>query len=556
MMRTSSGSQKQWRTVFRIWPLLYYCSVYGCYLASSRLVFALVVAPRIRHENPFHSASLSLLVSQVRPLRSDRKPAFRFLATRSDEDDNLQKLDLHENATIPELESHSETRHHQRVSSNPNSYSSHDKEALEDDALHKTAAPLTLSDPAFDLGVGQHEKTMTERKPNSTTTKKTVSKSFTFPSSLLGTKEFFSTNQIKLLPEISVAFPSKNDSTMVVPVLDMTSILMPNNVTSMLLPDLANSISKVGMVGMDVNKNNNASTASYSNNATSLYDPLSFWNEQTNYTRQQMDRFWDYSVNASRQLEDAQKALLGSYKAMGIMPKSPSPYTIGGGNNNNNNRNKILSIEELDAYLRLNGYVKQEDLGKAGSGSGNSGMPQEAPISMGLPISQFGRGRGKALRGRKDNSGFQAVGNVSPTKSILGDGVAFSSAVSTQTNGGATGRVAFPQPSILSYSKLKWGSAVAASFLGLIGSITISANLWLLGAIFGGLYGYETTKNLAERPPSNALSNLIVYMGRELTKIYLKIFDFGSGIWFMYKTGQLSYEVRAMLPIKLACEPP
>ena len=544
MRRTTPGRQiiKERRSLFCLGPLLFYCSIYGCYRTSSHLVSALVGLPRIyiRHEKPFHTTSL-LFVRQIhRPLRRDRKHASLFLATRSskDGDENFQKLDLHENAT--ELESHSKTSHNQIVSSSRRKhFSDHDTKALEEEALHVAAAPLTLSDPAFGIGVGQRKTNVTESQTKNSAAKKnkTASKSFTFPSSLLGSKTFFSTHQIKLLPEIVVAPSKTNTSTMVVPVFNMTSLHLPN-VTSMLLPNL-------------VNTTNNASAA-YSNNVTtsSLYDPLSFWNEQTtNYTKQQMDRFWEYSVNASRQLEEAQKALLGSYKAMGIMPASPSPYNIGGGNNiYNNNRNKMLSIEELDAYLRLNGYVKQEDLGTAGSNYGNTGMPQEVPISMGLPVSQFGRGRGRALQGKKDFFGFQAVGSMGPsTKGILGDGVASSSAPTTETNKGRpTGRVAFPQPSIMSYSKLKWGSAVAASFLGLIGGITISPNLWLLGVTFGGLYGYETTKNLAERPPSNALSNLIVYMGRELTKVYLKIFDFGSGIWFMYKTGQLSYEVRTM----------
>lgn len=397
--------------------------------------------------------------------------------------------------------------------------------------LLKILGPLTLSDPAFSLGIGEVEK-----------------QPYKLPLSLLETQQFFSASQLKL-PRLTLRFrnATNTSSGILVPVFennDNATNLLPLAATDLL--SLVNTTS-LPLIGTTVTTGNNAS-ATYNNSNTYLYDPFAFWDEQANYTKQQMEAaqraFFDYSVSASRQLDEAQKAFL-EYGAKAIAVPSSG---VGGGVDmiggiiSNNNNNKVLSIEELEAYLRLNGYVKQSELGQASSG-GDLSMSQEVPTSMGVPISQFGRGRGRVLRG-KEKSGFQAVG-ISPTsaEAIASKGVvSTSSSTVLPAKQQPKGRVAFPQPSVMSYSKLKWGSAVSASFLGLLGSLTISSNLWLLGSIFGGLYGYDISKNIAERPPSNALNNLIVYMGREVTSVYLMAADWCNGIWFMYRTGQLSYE--------------
>lgn len=103
--------------------------------------------------------------------------------------------------------------------------------------------------------------------------------------------------------------------------------------------------------------------------------------------------------------------------------------------------------------------------------------------------------------------------------------------------------VAFPQPSLLSFQNVKIGSSVSGSMIfALLLSVTVSSNLWLLGSIIGGFVGYEVSKNCETTTPTNTVANIIIAMGRRLAKAYLLIYDGINGIWFMYKTGQLSYE--------------
>jgi hypothetical protein len=105
-----------------------------------------------------------------------------------------------------------------------------------------------------------------------------------------------------------------------------------------------------------------------------------------------------------------------------------------------------------------------------------------------------------------------------------------------------SGNVAIPQMSVLSYRGLTLGTTISSGFLAMILSITILPNLWLIGIIFGALYGYEVSKDYKDKPPNSILSRIVVATGRRLAKAYLYVYDFLHGIWFMYKTGQLSYE--------------
>lgn len=106
-----------------------------------------------------------------------------------------------------------------------------------------------------------------------------------------------------------------------------------------------------------------------------------------------------------------------------------------------------------------------------------------------------------------------------------------------------SGSVAIPQVSVLSYRGLTIGSTVASGLLGMILSITILPNLWLVGILLGSLYGYQVSKDYKDKPPTtDVFSRIVVGMGRRLAKAYLVVYDFFHGIWFMYKTGQLSYE--------------
>ena len=105
-----------------------------------------------------------------------------------------------------------------------------------------------------------------------------------------------------------------------------------------------------------------------------------------------------------------------------------------------------------------------------------------------------------------------------------------------------SGKIAMPQVSVLSYRGLTVGSTISAGLIGMLLAITVLPNLWLVGIAFGSLYGYEVSKDYNKKPPTGLLGRLVISLGRRLAKAYLKVYDVFHGIWFMYKTGQLSYE--------------
>jgi hypothetical protein len=62
--------------------------------------------------------------------------------------------------------------------------------------------------------------------------------------------------------------------------------------------------------------------------------------------------------------------------------------------------------------------------------------------------------------------------------------------------------------------------------------------------VAGVLYGYEITKDLSEdkQTDKNIVANFLISCGTQLASVYLKILDGVKALWFLYKTGQLSYE--------------
>jgi hypothetical protein len=156
--------------------------------------------------------------------------------------------------------------------------------------------------------------------------------------------------------------------------------------------------------------------------------------------------------------------------------------------------NDTLTLQDLQEILKYNGYLRQDDLNAIQLNTVASTNRQES-----------------------------AVGQTSNTP---GSGVAL------------------PQPSILSYKSLQRGTSVATAVYGMILSYTILPNLWLLGVFFGGLYGHEIT-NLKEnlpQAPKNPVSKVCIASGRNVAKTSLQLYDNWQALWFLYKTGQLSYE--------------
>lgn len=125
--------------------------------------------------------------------------------------------------------------------------------------------------------------------------------------------------------------------------------------------------------------------------------------------------------------------------------------------------------------------------------------------------------------------------------------------------------VALPQPSVVSNKHIKIGSMISSGFFGLLLAATIQPNLWLLGAVAGGLYGGDLAEKAAiiatlppqmpsvssdgalipapiNRIPGGLYGELTLKCGRQIATAYLKVYDLFMGFWFLYRTGQLSYE--------------
>lgn len=113
---------------------------------------------------------------------------------------------------------------------------------------------------------------------------------------------------------------------------------------------------------------------------------------------------------------------------------------------------------------------------------------------------------------------------------------------------GSSAQVAFPQPSILSYRDVQRGTTFAGGLIGMVLGTTVLPNLWLIGMLFGSLYGFEITKpplegqTAAEQPEKNLVARYFIQAGRLLAMKFLQVYDNWKTLWFLYKTGQLSYE--------------
>jgi hypothetical protein len=114
-----------------------------------------------------------------------------------------------------------------------------------------------------------------------------------------------------------------------------------------------------------------------------------------------------------------------------------------------------------------------------------------------------------------------------------------------ERTGGYPG-VAFPQKSIVTSRHLQIGTTASSIFLGMILGCSISPNLWFVSGLLVGSWGYQVAREATATSPSlttnkAALSELILHLGRKVANAYLRVLDALNGIWFMYKTGQLSY---------------
>jgi len=146
--------------------------------------------------------------------------------------------------------------------------------------------------------------------------------------------------------------------------------------------------------------------------------------------------------------------------------------------------------------------------------------------------------------------------------------------------------VGMPQPSSATPRQVGLGCAAVSGTAGAVLSASVLPDLWLAGVFLGGLYGYgasfqadadaqtaaraavrarDATRVAAKDPDDkgaarraaaarteadtaerramgNAMSRAIVGLGKRMVRAYLAVVDFFKAFWFMYKTGQLSYE--------------
>ncbi|KAL3929090.1 MAG: hypothetical protein SGBAC_012362, partial [Bacillariaceae sp.] len=165
-----------------------------------------------------------------------------------------------------------------------------------------------------------------------------------------------------------------------------------------------------------------------------------------------------------------------------------------------------LTLSDLQEILKYNGYVRKEDLGEE----------------------KYGR------RVYSDKTRKKDMLSADDDDSMLTD-------TRRQTAKG----VAFPQPSVLSYRSLRRGTTLASATYGIIIASTIFPNLWLMGLVFGSFYGYGVSNYSEDEDasePTGVVSTFCLASGRTLAKTTLDLYDKWQGLWFLYKTGQLSYE--------------
>ncbi|GMH97675.1 hypothetical protein TrVE_jg4299 [Triparma verrucosa] len=141
-----------------------------------------------------------------------------------------------------------------------------------------------------------------------------------------------------------------------------------------------------------------------------------------------------------------------------------------------------------------------------------------------------------------------------------------STKLSTSSNSKSKSTTAFPQPVALSRSVLFYAITITTSMIATCLSISVANNLWLVGGLVGVLYGNEISDTVldsesedesdhdtslmgdvdvgAEAKAKEKLSVIgraVLRVSTKLAKLYIKVAEFCNSIWFMYKTGQLSY---------------
>ena len=193
--------------------------------------------------------------------------------------------------------------------------------------------------------------------------------------------------------------------------------------------------------------------------------------------------------------------------------------------------NDLLTVQDLERLLLENGFVREADV---------AAVLQQHQKQQTLDYEKHGKTtKRQTSRGLLKGVGLPVSG---PKKEAS---VAESQGTSDdKTDVESKGVVAFPQPSVLSYKSLKWGVTVSSTLTCTLLATSIIPSLWLMGGLVGSLYGYQTGKRLeSSDEPTSFFPSFLLLFGRRLTKSYLQLYDMINAMFFMYKTGQLSYSM-------------
>jgi len=138
-----------------------------------------------------------------------------------------------------------------------------------------------------------------------------------------------------------------------------------------------------------------------------------------------------------------------------------------------------------------------------------------------------------------DLKDFTATSSQKPSARVSSKRESFQSdEISTNQVGG----IGIPQLSVLSTKEIKTASQFTTGILGLIVGTTLSPSLWLIGFLLGAFYGNKIATADNGNPTNIPFSSIILILSKQIAKYTLLLWDAIQGIWFMYKTGQLSYQ--------------
>jgi hypothetical protein len=224
---------------------------------------------------------------------------------------------------------------------------------------------------------------------------------------------------------------------------------------------------------------------------------------------------------------------------------------------NYNSNATLISIIDLEEYLRRNEFVTKADLLSS----------LDALIKKRQKTIEEGEEeKTSSVKKRKKSypyfpSGGEELTSGSKKGGFSSSGGSSSSGTSSITASSSRGTVGFPQQSILTDTLVIRCTTATSGMIGLLIGRTVAANLWLLGFIVGVVYGNKvatddvqqrsssrmsadgaaTTSVTSSSSTSGIMPNFFLACGKRFGRAVLAVYDAINVLWYMYKTGKLSY---------------